>query len=177
VTYLLRAGDNDAITLVNPPEGKSLKTDVANSVFTALASIKFDDVNAESSRKDLTFDKRYICRLKDTTAYTFWLAQDGDEWFAKCDAEFADQAPVTMTQGEVESEEQLKKKEAKLLALAAAEEFSRKHKDWIYQIPDYRAQNLAKPLAELIEDSAKPEKQNQADVNEMPGEVNKPSDE
>ena len=173
-TYMLRpGGDDKTVTLDSMPEGKSLKNDVAGSVLTALAEMRFDDVNAESSRKGLTFDKRYICRLKDSTAYTFWLAQDGDKWFAKCDAQFADQTPVTMTQGEVESEEELKKKEAKLLALAASEEFTKKHKGWIYQIPDYLAENLTKPLAELIEDSAKPEEQ--ADVNALPGEVSKPA--
>jgi hypothetical protein len=176
-TYMLRAGDNDTIAIDNLPEGKSLKNDVAGSVLMALAEMRFDDVNAESSRKDLTFDRRYICRLKDSTAYTFRLAQDGDEWFAKCDAQFADQAPVTMTQGEVESEEELKKKEAKLLAQAAAEEFSRKHKGWIYQIPDYRAVNMTKPIAELIEDSAKPRTQDQAEVNEPAKEIGAPANE
>ncbi len=177
-TYVLRKGDNDAIMLDNLPEGKSLKDDIANNVFLALASVRFDDVNAESSRKDLIFDRRYICRLKDTTTYTFWLAKEGDKWFAKCDAQFADQTPVTKTQGEVESEEELKKKEAKLLARDAAEEFSDMHKGWIYQIPEYKAQNMTKTLTELIEDSAKPQTQeqageepNQADVNELLNEV------
>ncbi|MFH1370305.1 MAG: DUF4340 domain-containing protein [Planctomycetota bacterium] len=176
-TYLLRAGDNDTITLDNLPEGKSLKNDVANVVFTALAEMRFDDVNAESSRKDLTFDRRYICRLKDSTAYTFWLAKEGDKWFIKCDAQFADQSPVTMTKGKVESAEELKKKEAKLLALAAAEQFSRKQKGWVYQIPEHKAVDMTEPLSELIEDSTKPQTQKQADVNELLGEVNKPVDE
>lgn len=176
-TYVLKAGDNDTIAIDNLPEGKTLKNDVAGSVLTALAEMRFDDVNAESSRKDLIFDRRYICRLKDSTAYTFWLAQDGDQWFAKCDAQFADQTPVTMTQGELESEAELKKKEAKLLALAAAEEFSRKHKGWIYQIPDYRAGNMTKPLSELIEDSAKPRTQDQVEVNEPAEEIGAPANE
>jgi hypothetical protein len=176
-TYVLRADDNDVISIDNLPEGKSLKKDPADVVFTALASVRFDDVNAESSHKDLTFDRRYICRLKNSTAYTFWLAKDADKWFAKCDAQFADQAPVTMTQGVVESEEELKKKEAKLLAQAAAEEFSRKHKDWIYQIPAYTAETLTKPLADLIEEPAKLQTQLQAEVNEPAKEIGVPANE
>jgi hypothetical protein len=171
-TYMLRAGDNDAVSLDNLPEGKTLKNDVANGVLTALAEMRFDDVNSESSRKGLIFDRRYICRLKDSTGYTFWLAKDGDKWFAKCDAQFADQTPVTMTQGEVESEEQLKKKEVKLLAQAAAEEFSRKHRGWVYQIPDYAADNMTKPLSELIEDSSKPQTQDEADKETGQADVN-----
>jgi hypothetical protein len=110
----------------------------------------------------LLFDRRYLCRLKDTTVYSIWLAKDGDIWFAKCDARFADQTPVTKTKGEVESDEQLKIKEAKLIARDAAEEFSETHKGWVYQIPDYLAANLTKTSAELLE-SAKPV---QAEVNE-----------
>jgi len=93
--------------------------------FTVLSNLSFEDVNAESSKPGLLFDRRYLCRLKDTTVYTIWLAKEGNLWFAKCDAMFADQTPVTKTQGEVESDEQLKIKEAKLLARDAAEEFQK----------------------------------------------------
>jgi hypothetical protein len=167
-TYVLRPGDDKTVVLDNLPEGKKLKSDVANRVFTALANLRFDDVNADGSRRDLKFDRKYVCRLKDSTVYTFWLAKDpaspsaraeagGDNWFAKCDALFMDKTPVTKTQGEVESEDQLKKKEAKLLASDAAEEFSEKHKGWVYQIPAYNAENLNKPIAELVEDLVKKE--------------------
>jgi hypothetical protein len=176
-TYVLRADDNDVIKLDNLPEGRTLNAGFARPVLVALANIRFEDVNAESSRSDLTFDKRYICRLKDTTTYTFWLAKDGDKWFAKCDAQFADQTPVTMTQGQVESEEELKKKEAKLLAQAAAEEFSRKHKDWIYQIPDYVGGNMTRPLAEILEDPNKPPMQEKADADELLNEAGMPAEE
>lgn len=186
-TYVLRAGDNDTITLDNLPKDKSFKQDVAKSVFLALASVRFDDVNAESKLKDLTFDKRYICRLKDSTTYTIWLAKDADKWFIKCDAEFTDQTPVTITQGQADSEEELKKKEAKLLAQAHAEEFSRKHRGWIYQIPDFKAVNMTKPLTELVENSPEPtlqppqpqeqsgEEPNQADISELLNQVAKPA--
>ena len=162
-TYLLRPGDDDkTVILENLAEGKKLNNVIANRVFTALANLSFEDVNAESSKRGLLFDRRYLCRLKDTTAYSIWLAKDAGLWFAKCDARFADQTPVTKTQGEIESDEQLKIKEAKLLARDAAEEFSETHKGWVYQIPDYLAANLTRTSAELLE-SAKPV---QAEVNE-----------
>ena len=162
-TYLLLPGDDDkTVILENLAEGKKLNNTIANRVFTALANLSFEDVNAESSKRGLLFDRRYLCRLKDTTVYSIWLAKDGDLWFAKCDARFADQTPVTKTQGEIESDEQLKIKEAKLLARDAAEEFSETHKGWVYQIPDYLAANLTRTSAELLE-TAKPV---QAEVNE-----------
>ena len=162
-TYLLLPGDDDkTVVLQDLAEGKKLNNVTANRVFTALANLIFEDVNAESSKRGLLFDRRYLCRLKDTTVYSIWLAKDGDLWFARCDARFADQTPVTKTQGEVESDEQLKIKETKLIARDAAEEFSDTHKGWVYQIPDYMAANLTKTSAELLE-SAKPV---QAEVNE-----------
>jgi hypothetical protein len=163
-TYLLLPGDDDkTVILENLAEGKKLNNTIANRVFTALANLNFEDVNAESSKRGLLFDRRYLCRLKDTTVYSIWLAKDADLWFAKCDAQFADQAPVTKTQGEVESDEQLKIKEAKLLARDAAEEFSETHKGWVYQIPDYLAANLTRASAELLESG----QQAQEEVNEL----------
>jgi hypothetical protein len=115
----------------------------------------------------LKYDRRYICRLKNSAIYTIRLAKEGDNWFAKCDAQFMDQTPVTKTQGQVESDEELKKKEAKLLARDAAEEFAENHKGWVYQIPSNMAENLVKPLSALVEDIKAP----------AVGEPNKASDE
>lgn len=156
--YTLKPGGNEkTVVLENMPQGKKLKENgnIANRVFAALTNLKFDDVNAAKFVKGLKFDRKYVCILKDSTVYTFLLAKDGEKWFARCDADFADKTPVTKTQGEVEPEEVLKKKEAKLLARDAAEEFSNKHRGWVYQIADYRAENMTMPASELVEDSTK----------------------
>jgi hypothetical protein len=177
-TYVLLKpiADDKGVILENMPEGKGLKKKgaAAETVFTALASLKFDDVNAETSRRDLKFDRKYVCRLKDSTVYTFWLAKEGDKWFAQCDALFTDKTPVTKTQGEIESEEELKKKEAKLLARDTAEEFSEKHNGWVYQIPNNNAENLTKPIMELLEDITKEGEPN-ATADENLQEEAKPS--
>jgi hypothetical protein len=44
----------------------------------------------------------------------------------------------------------LQKKETKLLARAAADEFYQIHNGRIYQIADYRAQNLVITMADLL---------------------------
>jgi hypothetical protein len=150
-TYILLPGPDDkTVIFENMAEDKKLNNDFANKVFTALAALNFEDVNTESAKRGLQFDRRYLCRLKDSTVYTIWLAQDGDAWFIKCDAQFGDKTPVTKTEGVVESDEQLKIKEAKLIARDAAEEFSEKHKGWVYKIPAYYAENLTKTSAELF---------------------------
>jgi hypothetical protein len=79
-----------------------------------------------------------------------------------------DQTPVTMTQGQMESEEELKKKEAKLLANEAAQKFSANHRGWMYQIPSYRAENMMMKMSEMLEDLPKP------DANE-PAEAQSPA--
>jgi hypothetical protein len=176
-TYLLRPEDDKTLVLDNLHEGKKLKNDMAELVFTAIANLKFEDVNAETSRGNLKFDRRYICRLKDSTVYTFWLAKDANEWFIKCDAQFADKTPITKTKGEVEPQDQLRQKETKLLARDAAEEFSEKHKGWVYRIPNYPAENMTKPLAGLVEDLKPAEKQKQPADGTAQAELGESADE
>ena len=167
-TYVLKPGaDSKTVILENLPEGKKLNEPTAIAVFNALAELKFDDVNSEATHRNLKYDRRYICRLKNSAIYTIRLAKEGDNWFAKCDAQFMDKTPVTKTQGEVESEEELKKKETKLLARDVAEEFAEKHKGWVYQIPANMAENLIKPLSALVEDIKAP---NVSEPNEVSDE-------
>jgi hypothetical protein len=166
--YVLRFADGGGtITLENMPEGKKLKKGPIGEILEAIESVRFDDVNAADSNnalsKNLKFDHRFDCRLNDSTVYTFRLAKDGDngsasspsKWLARCTALFMDQSEVTMTKGVTESQEELKKKEAKLLARDAADEFAEKHKGWVYQIPAYQGKGMTKPLAELLEDEPK----------------------
>ena len=66
---------------------------------------------------------------------------------------------------EVETEEELKAKEAKLLARDAANSFTTKHQGWIYEIADYKAKNLSKELTDLLEDAEPPEETGAVDPN------------
>ena len=157
-TLKQKEGSEDVI-LENMPAGKKLKTSDAKSVFTALTSLRFDDVMKKPA--DLTFDKQYLCRLKDSTIYALSIAQKDEKIYITCSADFTDTTPVEKAPlnqgGEVESEEELKKKEAKLLAKDKAKEFTGKHEGWVYEISDWKAKNLTKPLADLLEDEEKPE--------------------
>jgi len=106
----------------------------------------------------LTFDKQFICRLKDSTVYTLKIAQKDDKTYAVCEAEFTDKTPV-LKGDEVESEEELKKKEAKLLARENTIKFTGKHQGWVYEIAEWKAKNLIKELSDLIEDEEKPKEE------------------
>lgn len=152
-TYTLKAeGTGKVITLENMPAGKKLKDTEYESVFFVLTNLSFDDVIKEASlASDLKFDRTYLCRLEDSTVYTFAVAEKDDKTYIKCEAMFTDQTLVTKER-EVESEEELKKKETILLARDSARKFSEKHAAWIYQIPQYNAGNITKKLDDLLED-------------------------
>lgn len=157
--YTLKANDDgDGIILENHPSGKKLKDGDCESVFTALNNLRFEDVmKAPATGKELTFNRQFVCRLKDSTVYTIKIAQKDDKTFITCRAEFTDKTPVTKEEGIVESEEELKKKEAKLLARDKAEEFSSRHSNWVYEISGSDAGNLVKKLSELLKDENKEE--------------------
>jgi len=168
--YTLRKKpDSQDIILDNMPAGKKLKSSDAKSVLTALTSLRFDDVKKLPS--DMTFEKQYMCRLKDSTVYSLRIAQKDGKTYVSCVAEFTDKTPVEKASlnqgGEVESEEELKKKEAKLLARDNAEEFTKKHNGWVYEIADWKAKNLTKKLDDLLEDEKKPEEKAAAEPNSV----------
>lgn len=143
----------EGIVLEDIPAGKKFKSSDGQSVFTALTSLRCDDVKAKSP--DSTFDKQYVCRLTDSTEYTVNIATKDDETYITCSAVFTEGRPTTIRKDE--SEEELKVKEAKLLADDKAKEFTAKHHGWVYQIPDWKAKNLTMELEDLTEDEEKPQ--------------------
>jgi len=153
-SYTLRAddSDDDNIVLENMPAGKKLKDSDCKQVLSALSYLSFSDVKKESSDEGrLEFDDTYICELKDSTVYTFDVAKANGKTYAKCSAEYTDKTPI-VKERRVESDEELKDKEARLLARERVEDFGKKHQGWLYEIPDWKAKNLTRKLTELIEE-------------------------
>jgi hypothetical protein len=151
--YVLRSvASGDDVVMDQMPDGETLKASDAKSVLTALSGLRFDDVNTPSDATGLVFDHLYVCRLHDSTEYLLRLAKKGDKTYVTCEAKFTDTTPVTMKPGQVESDEELKKKEAKLQAQEAAQKFTLRHRGWIYEIPDWKANYLTKKQTELFEE-------------------------
>ena len=158
---------SDEIKLEKMPDGKQSKNTVYQTVFNALSSLRFEDVSGFSNApQDLSFDDTYICKLYDLTVYKLSLAKKDDKAYVKISAGFLDKTPVEKTMGQVESDEELRKKEDKLLAIDVVKEFNAAHRDWIYQIPSSKAADLTKPLSELIEDIPEPEPLSPVDEKE-----------
>lgn len=156
--YTLTQDPNSGIiTLQDMPRGKKLKGREYERLFAALTSLRFEDVKKLSQQQqNLGFDRQFVCRLKDSTVYALSITRTDGKTYITCNAEFTDPEPITKERA-VETEEELKKKEAKLLARDRAEGFSRKHTGWLYQIPEYKAKILTKDLSELLEDQSTPE--------------------
>lgn len=152
--YSLLSDANGAVVkLKELPAGKKQKDDVCGQVLNALASLRFDDVMAESEANDLVFDHKFNCKMKDSTLINLEIAKKDSDTFIKCKAEFTDKTQVTKEEG-VESQEALKQKEAKLLAHENAKKLHDTTSGWIYKIPSYIADNMTKPMSELVEDIA-----------------------
>ncbi len=149
--------DGGKAALQNVPEGKIAAQSECDRVFGAFTSLRFDDVKAASELKDLNFTGSYVVKLDDSTVYTAKLARKDDKVYAALSADFTDKTPVTVSRQATETEEELKKKEAKLLANEAANKYTQTHADWVYILPSHSSENLTKPLADLLEDAPEPE--------------------
>lgn len=171
--YGLKAGeDGKTVVLENMPEGKRLKSSDSETAFSALVNLRFDDVKKNPG--GLSFDKQFVCRLKDSTVYNVNLAQKDSSTYITCQAEYTGDVPVEV--GKDEPEDELKKKEAKLLARDKAKEFTAKHQGWIYEIPEWKAKYLTKPLSDLLEDEEKPEQKADQKTEEKQKDKSEPEE-
>jgi hypothetical protein len=155
-TYTLRSGRGDNVRLVNMPADRKLKDSDAKSVLTALTSLRFEDVNTPQQVQGLVFDHEYLCRLNDSTEYRLKLAKKGEKTYLLCEADYLDKTPVTIKPNQQDSQDELKKKEAKLLGQEHAQKFTLRHKGWIYEIADWKAKYLTMKQPALLEDKEKP---------------------
>jgi len=150
------------------PEGKKARENQVEQTFTALTNLNFSNVQAQSlAAKDLDFNITYLCALQDSVVYTCKLASKDNKYYVTCSAAFTDQTPIQKKQ-EVESQEELKKKEAKLLARDAAEAFAQKHQGWVYELDGWQGDKLTRKLSDLLEDVQ--EKDQQTKEEDQPAE-------
>ncbi|MHC4645234.1 MAG: DUF4340 domain-containing protein [Planctomycetota bacterium] len=164
-SYTLRVadGNDESIVLEDMPAGKKLKTSVGRQVISALSYLSLSDVDKESSLEagKLEFDNTYVSELKDSTTYTFRIARADGKTYVKCSAEYMDKSRV------IEEKKDLKQMEAKLLAPENAVRFTQSHSGWVYQIPEYKGDNLTKKMTDLVEDKEEEKPEEGAEAKEM----------
>jgi len=155
-SYVLKAEKGDKVLMDGVPADKKLKETDAKSVLTALQGLRFDDVNAPAQVEGLTFDHKYVARMNNSTEYTLELAKKGAKTYLRARAVYTSPAKVAIDPSKQDSPEELKKKEAILLAQEGAQRFTLRHKNWIYEIPEWKAKYLLMPQADLLEAKEKP---------------------
>jgi hypothetical protein len=158
----------DGAVLADPPADKKLKDSEAKSVFNALASLRFDDVNTPAHVTGLAFDSSYVCRLNNSIEYKLQFAKKGTKTYLICEAQYTDPTKVTINPNEKDSPDELKKKEAKLQAQENALKFTSRHKGWIYEVPDWKAKYLTMSRSALLEDVKKEAVTKPAEPNQPP---------
>jgi len=158
-TYRIARGNKDTIDFEDLPEDKQVKGKVYERVFEALNRLDMTDVSKAGT--ELPWDATYTCRLTNDITYVVRTAKTDDKHYLQLSAKGPAVESVTITRSE--SEQELKKKEAVLLAADTARKFNDRHEPWVYEASSWSVENLRKPLSELIEDIPKAT----ADVEEI----------
>lgn len=155
-SYVISRNYTEDIFLENVPKGKRAKGNNYEDVFNALNNLDCIDVLPETE-VETKWDTTYTSHQKSGLSYTVQLAKSNDDkYYAKLSAKGPLVGEITITQ--TESEEELKKKEALLLAHDEAKAFTPRHAGWAYELSSWQAEKMCKSLAELIEDIPKEEK-------------------
>jgi hypothetical protein len=95
-SYTLRAQKGGGVLMDGLPADKKLKETDAKSVLTALQGLRFDDVNTPTQITGLTFDRKYVARMNDSTEYTLELAKKGEKTYLLASAVYTDPGKVTI---------------------------------------------------------------------------------
>lgn len=148
-TYTIARNKEDKVTLRNVPEGKKADKSEFDTVFTALTNLSFSDV-APLDGFEASWDTTYTCELVSGLVYSLELALVDEKHYAKLSAKGPDVDRVQISRDE--SQEQLKEKEAILLAVDEANAFNEKHSGWVYEIASWNAEKMRKQFSELLKD-------------------------
>lgn len=160
------ANDSSTILMSNLPRERTLAKATAQSVMTALTSLRFDDVS-RTADPNAKFDWTYVAKTKDARVYTVKTAiTDDNKSYIQVSADYTDK--VTIDPSKQDDPNELREKEAKLKTQEQALTFTAKHNGWIYAIPDWKSQYLVKFQDELLEPlpEPKPAEETNMDPNE-----------
>ena len=151
--YVLKASQEGAeagYLLENPPEGRELDESQAESLVSAFTNVMLQEVyTAEELGQGLNPAGTVVCTLKNEVAYRFELLKKDDKSYARLSADYLGDTQI-VKENRVESDEELKAKETKLLARDTAESFTQLHQGWIYEIQQWKADKLLTARDDLL---------------------------
>ncbi len=159
-SYQVKAGTKDdtaKYVLNRLPEGRELDDTKAGELFSAFASVTLQDVQkAEKFEEGLTPVGTAVCTLKNQVAYSVEVFKKDDTPYVRISAESLDKTQI-VKEDRVETDEELKAKEAKLLARDEAEKFTQRHQGWMYEIPKWKADKLLTARNNLLKEIETPD--------------------
>lgn len=148
-SYSIARDEKGAATLSPVPAGKRAKDSMRDTVLNALTRLDFTDVKP-AEKMTLEWDATYTCELANKLVYTVKLAKKDGKDYAAVSAFAPDVGRVAITRNE--SDEELKKKEAAIVAASTAGDFTPRHAPWVYELSSYQAEKLRHPLNDLVEE-------------------------
>ncbi|MFP4057566.1 MAG: peptidylprolyl isomerase [Candidatus Brocadiia bacterium] len=161
-SYTIARDEGGKITLQDVPEGKQPKQSEVESVFGALSSLYFNDLEPLDS-VEAEWDATYVCRTRKYMTYTVKLAKSGDEGDETHTLNITAQGASKALRDKhaqltgQETEEEQKEKDAVFSSIDKAQEFNNKHARWAYEVSGWTAKKMRKPLDDLVEDIPEPE--------------------
>lgn len=148
--YVIASPKEGEVKLEGIPDGKRAKATNYESVFTTTSYFSFEELASASTKQDLEFKDSHIVTRRDGAQFKFDVAKKDDKWWVRGTAAYVGPAKIAISKDD--KDDVLKQKEANLKAQDAVEAFNRQHQSWVYQVGSWKAENMAKPFADLIED-------------------------
>lgn len=144
----------------NIPAGRELERDnIANPIGSVIQSLRFDDVlPAEDARIDESSATRTTFRAFDGLEITATVFARDDKYYAQfsaaADAELARRYQPQPEAGEGEPPPPLPPAPDVSAVSAEAEEINRRLGGWVYEIPKFKYDYLARRMEDLLKDAA-----------------------
>ncbi len=150
--YVISSPKEGEIALEGVPAGKRVKASAHEGIFSATSSFSFEDLAPATEKQDLEFKDTQVVTRRDGAKFTFEVAKKDDKFWVRGRADYTGPAVNTITIAKTDKDDELKKKEAWLKANDAVKLFNAQHQSWVYQVGSWKAENLAKPFNDLVED-------------------------
>lgn len=158
--YVIESPKDGEVALLGIPEGQRAKASAHDSVFSSTSYFSFEEMASAASMTDLDFKSTHVVTRRDGAKFSFDLAKKDDKHWVRGRAEYVgperakivrEIAAARDAKDDAQNAEDLKKKEAFLKGEDAVKAFNERHQSWVYQVGSWKAENLAKPFADLIE--------------------------
>ena len=156
-SYAIARDKDDKIVLQSVPEGKQAKSTEVESVFGGLSYFTFENV-LPAKDAGVTFDTTFTAQTKKHLGYTVQLGKKDNKDYIRitCQGPPEELIQKSLRISTTEEKKKLEEKDAVLTAAKKAEDFNALHGAWVYEVSDWKAKYLRKPLSDLVEDIPKP---------------------